>query len=214
MERWTRHAARALFFVAILALAACGRDTAYMKPLAPGESSYRADPQTATLIFGQAGRMTSGRLFTILDANGKFVGDLPGHSAFAITVPPGRHVFVLVSFDHREEDLLYADMRAGGVYYVDVIDGNHPISDRRKPYFWPSKHGGDPSYTLSSLPQHLKDATWSRPDVEAGNRFLETQPDKVQEIMQDANVARAREEREPDLATLMHTIAPGDALAP
>jgi hypothetical protein len=25
-----------------------------------------------------------------------------GHSAFAITLPPGLHVFVLVSFDHRK----------------------------------------------------------------------------------------------------------------
>ena len=209
-----RNTARALIFVAMAGLAACGRDIAYMKPLAPGESALRSNAQSATLVFGQAGRMTTGRLFTILDEHGKFVGDLPGHSAFAITVPPGRHLFVLMSFDHRKEDILYTDMQAGGVYYVDIIDGNHPLFERRQGYFWPSKRGGDPLYTLSNLGEHLKDATWNQPDVEAGNRYLASRPAETQEAMTDANEARAREEKAPTLATLMHTIAPDDALPP
>ena len=198
----------------VAGIAACGRDTAYMKPLASGESALRSNAQSATLVFGQAGRMTTGRLFTILDENGKFVGDLPGHSAFAISVPPGRHLFVLVSFDHRKEDILFTEMRPGGVYYVDIIDGNHPLFERRQGYFWPAKRGGDPQYTLSNLPEHLKEATWNQPDVEAGNRFLESQPAETREAMRDANEVRAREEKSPALATLMHTIAPDDALPP
>lgn len=67
-------------------------------------------------------------------------------------------------------------MRAGGVYYVDVIDGSHPLFERRQAYFWPAKRGGDPKYTLSNLSEHLKDATWNQPDVEAGNRFLASSP--------------------------------------
>jgi hypothetical protein len=50
--------------------------------------------------------------------------------------------------------------------------------------------------------------------VAAGNRFLETRAADTQSVMKDANEARASEEKAPDLATLMHTITPDDALAP
>jgi hypothetical protein len=208
--------ARSLFVVALLGSAACnmGRATAYMKPLTPGAPAFRSDAQTATLVFGQAHRMTSGRLFTILDDQGKFVGDLPGKSAFALSLTPGHHAFVLVAFDDTQWDILSANLAPGGVYYVDVIDGNHPLTDRRQPYFWPSKRGGDPSYTLHTLPEHLKDATWSEPDVAAGNRYFDTQTASIQGVLKDANEERTRDEQHPGLGTLMHTLNPDDALPP
>jgi hypothetical protein len=210
--------ARSLFFsFAILGMSACvtGREAPFMKPVPPAGLAYRSDAQTATVVFGIAQRrMTTGHVLTVLDEDGKFVGDLQARSAFATPVSPGRHMFVLMAYDDTEWDVLFADVRAGSIYYIDVIDGVHPLTDRRQPYFWPSKPGGDPSYTLSTLPEHLKDSTWLEPDVGAGNRFLAMHATDVQSVMKDANERRKSAEQSPGLITLIHTLVADDALRP
>jgi len=183
-----------------------------MTALPAGGVAYRADPQAATVVFGLAGGLNSGRVLTVLDENGKFVGDLPKWSVFTVPVSPGPHMFVLVEFDHRETDVVFADVRAGSIYYVDVIDGIHPLTNRRRPYFWPSRLGGDPTYTLSTLPEHLEKCAWLKPDAEAGNRFLAANAADIQEVMKDANEEK-KAIQGAGLAAL-HSFGPNDALRP
>jgi hypothetical protein len=97
----------------VLASAACGVKSPYMKPNASPVGAAPSD--SAQIVFV---RPLGGPLVSILDSQGHYVGDSLPESHFAVTVPPGEHTFVAWS---EGTHAMKANVAAGKTYYVEVL---------------------------------------------------------------------------------------------
>jgi len=79
-------------------------------PLAPS-------PNAATVVFLRPSGFGFAVNFTIVDQNGRFVGEAVAESHFAVTVPPGEYLFIA---DAENTDVVHANLAPGRVYYVNV----------------------------------------------------------------------------------------------
>jgi hypothetical protein len=152
----------------------------------------------ATIIFIRPSTWGASRT-TIVDTKGRFLGDsLPG-SFFAVSVPPGEHVF----FSWAENTgPLKATVEAGKVYFVEVAPKMGMLSPRvhllavtpRQP-------------TWSDIDKWLRESTPYAPDEPQGQAYLRERQEDVQERISRAVDAMAKLEGQ-DLED--RTIRPAD----
>jgi|GEM_PF-1231608 len=112
-----RRASFFVFLAALLALstAGCSASSKYM--IKAPRSSIARSPDAATVVFIRPSSYAASMRTTILDANGRFLGDSLPSSYFAVKVPPGEHVFVAWA---ENTAALRATVEANKIYFVEV----------------------------------------------------------------------------------------------
>jgi len=183
-----------------LALTGCSFSSPYMRP-APQGAAFATPPDHACVVFVRPSGLGAAVNTTILDEEGRFLGDAQGHSHFVVCVPQGKHLFISWA---ENTDVLEADLLEGRTYYVLV----------------------DISFGLLSPRVHLlamtpRNPNWSRretwvggsrpfiPDVAAGEAYLRQRSADVADRLQRARqnlVEMSAEDRE------LHTLTPADGI--
>ena len=74
-------------------------------------------PNAATVVFLRPSGFGFAVNFTIVDQNGRFVGEAVAESHFAVTVPPGEYLFIA---DAENTAVVHANLAPGLIYYVNV----------------------------------------------------------------------------------------------
>ncbi|MEO8905726.1 MAG: hypothetical protein ABI488_24570 [Polyangiaceae bacterium] len=106
-----------LLFALLLAVATgCTATSDYMRPtLAPLDAP--PPPGTAAVVFVRPSGWASSVVMTILDDQGRFIGDSTADSCFVTPVPAGKHLFIGWA---ENTAALQADLEPGRVYFVEV----------------------------------------------------------------------------------------------
>jgi hypothetical protein len=114
---WMNLSMAALLAAAMAAASAgCAATSEYMRP-AQLTGPPTPPPGQALVVFVRPSSFALGLRFTILSAQGQFLGDSLPASNFAIILPPGQHVF----FGWAENtSALRADLAPDRTYYVEV----------------------------------------------------------------------------------------------
>lgn len=101
----------------LLAIAAggCSYSSPYMRPSQAGYPMAPAD--AAQVVFVRPSAMGFALGVTLLDGSGRFLGDLPAESHFAVAVPPGQHLFFAWA---ENTAAIRADLAPGRTYFVEV----------------------------------------------------------------------------------------------
>lgn len=104
-------------FALLLALTTgCTATSDYMRPtLLPLDAP--PPPGTAGVVFIRPSGWAPGVLMTILDDQGRFIGDSSAGSCFATPVPAGKHLFIGWA---ENTAALQAELLPGRVYFVEV----------------------------------------------------------------------------------------------
>ncbi len=98
----------------VAALSACGSSSRYMQPQQP-PLAVNPQPNQAVVVFLRPSNYGGAAMFTVVDGQQRWLGDLNGRQYFVTTFPPGQHTFVV----HAENnDMMQAELTAGRVYYV------------------------------------------------------------------------------------------------
>jgi len=71
----------------------------------------------ASVVFARPSSFGWAVNFTIVDHNGRFIGDAVANSHFAVQVPPGEYFFIA---DGENTEVVHATLAPGKVYYVEV----------------------------------------------------------------------------------------------
>lgn len=106
-----------VLFALLLALSSgCAATSDYMRPtLLPLDAP--PPPGTAAVVFIRPSNWAYTKVMTILDDQGRFIGDSTAGSCFATPVPAGKHLF----FGWAENTAaLQAELAPGRVYFVEV----------------------------------------------------------------------------------------------
>jgi hypothetical protein len=179
-------ASRLRLFAAIVFLATCAfgctAKSEFMRPVtAAGPMS--APPDKALIYFVRTSSLGSAVTITIIDDQGRFVGDsLPG-KRFALAVDPGQHLFI--AWTEGIEALL-ADVAPGKVYWVEV---------RPKMGVWSARAALYAAHRQSDLWKER--AGWERDtelvvaDLVRGQAYLNSMPEKLAEAVRDGKAAYA-----------------------
>ncbi len=94
----------------------CAATSDYMRPtLVPLDAP--PPPGTASVVFIRPSGWASSVLMTIMDDQGRFIGDSTAGSCFATPVPAGKHLFIGWA---ENTAALQADLAPGRVYFVEV----------------------------------------------------------------------------------------------
>ena len=94
----------------------CAGTSDYMRPtLAPLDAL--PPPGTAAVVFVRPSGWFYSVVMTILDDQGRFIGDSTADSCFAVPVPAGKHLFIGWA---ENTAALQADLAPGRVYFVEV----------------------------------------------------------------------------------------------
>ncbi len=175
--------------LAALALVGCIHtyESPYMHPQVPSRS-IAAPPGQALVVFVRPSSYAPASGATILDEQGRFVGDSAAASHFAVAVPPGRHLFAVWA---ENTDAIEIDAAPGRTYFVEVGATIGVFSAQMHLYAiapngkqWPRRQ----AWLLST--------TQLRPDAAAGDQYLAGRAGDVQERMRRARerIARYRAE--------------------
>ncbi len=106
----------ALFALLLSLATGCTATSDYMRPtLAPLDAP--PPPGTATVVFVRPSGWASSVLMTIMDDQGRFIGDSTAESCFVTPVPAGKHLFIGWA---ENTAALQADLAPGRVYFVEV----------------------------------------------------------------------------------------------
>jgi hypothetical protein len=103
------------FVMALALLCGCAANSQYM--VEQPRQALVAPPDSAVIVFVRPSSLGFAIKTTILDEQGHFLGDSMAKSHFAVTVPPGRHMFIAWA---ENTGVLVADVAAGKVYFVEV----------------------------------------------------------------------------------------------
>ncbi|MBW2522584.1 MAG: hypothetical protein JRI23_00345 [Deltaproteobacteria bacterium] len=111
-----RFLALALTVVIALSSIGCVATSDYMyQPATPVVPEPRSD--TALVVFVRPSAYAASIAMTILDGNGRFLGDSLAESYFAVQVPPGNHLFIGWA---ENTAAVQAHLAPGRTYYVEV----------------------------------------------------------------------------------------------
>lgn len=139
-----------------------------------------APPDAALVVFMRPSGYGRSVATTILDDRGMFLGDSIGETQFAVTLPPGRHVFLSWAENTAP---LQGDFLPGRVYYVEVSPRMGFWSTRIQLIALTPR-----SEHWSHVNEWLHETTQLVPDAAAGQAYLNGRADAVAE-----RVRRARE---------------------
>ncbi|AKU95356.1 hypothetical protein AKJ09_02020 [Labilithrix luteola] len=106
-----------LALVLLLTGSGCSATSKYMTPSPAGPASLAAAGDMATVVFIRPSGFAGSQRATVLDGQGRFLGDSLPESYFAVKVPPGEHVFISWA---ENTGALRATLAAGKVYFVEV----------------------------------------------------------------------------------------------
>jgi hypothetical protein len=103
--------------VLLLTLSGCAATSENMHPAVATSQPPSAPPNAAVVVFLRPHSLAKGLLFSVIDGQGRFLGDAQAGGRFAVTLPPGEHLFVT----WKENDgPMRATLAPGRVYYVLV----------------------------------------------------------------------------------------------
>src|SRR5205814_6740720 len=113
--------------------------------------------------------------FTIVDHNGRFVGEAVAESHFAVTVPPGEYLFIA---DAENTDVVHANLAPGLVYYIAVAAQMGAFSagvnmDPIKPT----------EEEWRKIPEYLKESKRLVSLLSAGQGELNADPEKLRKMV-------------------------------
>jgi len=166
-----------LLLFAMVLLVGCSAHSDYMHAGTP-PAPPTAD--AATVVFIRPSGYGGGQRMTVLDADGRFLGDSLPKSYFTVKVTPGEHVFVVWG---ENTGAMRANVAGGKTYYVEVSPKLGVISSRVHLLALTPRHEN-----WKELPDWLKESRPMAPDEAAGQAYLAKRHDAVQE-----RVRRARE---------------------
>ncbi|HEX8792490.1 MAG TPA: hypothetical protein VF765_16195 [Polyangiaceae bacterium] len=105
-----------LLFALMLTSAGCAGSSDYMTK-ARSAAPLAAPADRAMVVFVRPSGMAFAINFSIVDQNGRWLGDAVSQSHFAVALPPGEYTFVGWA---ENTDLVKATVAAGRIYYVEV----------------------------------------------------------------------------------------------
>lgn len=133
---------------------------------------------TATVVFLRPSGMASGITTTILDGNGRFLGDSLPSSHFSVKVPPGEHLFLAWA---ENTAALRATLAAGKTYYVKVSPRMGALSARMQLLALTPRNEDWPK-----LKEWLGKKGYE-PNTDTGQRYLDSRKDDVAKRVKRAN---------------------------
>jgi hypothetical protein len=161
--------------LALLATLGCASSD-YMRTASGPVGAPAAD--TATVVFLRPSGGATAIRTTILDIEGRFIGDTLSSSYFAANVPPGEHVFFAWA---ENTSALRATLAPGKTYYVKVSPRMGVLSARMQ--LLAIKPGSEDWAKLKGWmgKKHLE------PDTAKGQAFLDGRKDDVAKRIVRAN---------------------------
>jgi hypothetical protein len=190
---------RHLLSPAVLALALAGcASSEYMHEVPPGRA-IAAAPDRATVVFVRPSGFGFAIKTTILDEHGGFVGESLPQSQFAVSLPPGKHLFIAWA---ENTGALQADLAPGKTYYVEVSPKMGALSARVHLLAIAPR-----TKSWEKLSEWLRESKAYDPDQTAGQAYLASRQGDVQERLRRANDAIASYDAS-ELAD--RTLNPGD----
>jgi hypothetical protein len=189
-----------LFFA--LASTGCAATSEFMTELAVPRSPTPASDR-ATVVFIRPSSYASSLVVTILDTEGRFVGDALPSSYFVARVEPGEHTFIGWA---ENTSALYATLQPGKVYFVEVELKLGALSARAhlkaltpRGESWADRDGW------------LADARELEVDEASGQAYLESRREDVEE-----RIRRAKEalEKYSPAELAERTLLPNDGVVP
>jgi hypothetical protein len=167
-----------LAFVPLVTLVGCASSSPYMTRSSADEL-LAASPGAATVVFLRPSSLASAITTTVLDTQGRFLGEVVQKSYFAVKVPAGEHVFLSWA---ENTAALRANVTAGKTYYVRVAPRLGAWSARmqllavkRASEDWPKLRGW------------LKDLKAFGPNQAEGQRYVDSRKEDVQKRVARAN---------------------------
>ncbi|WP_394835405.1 DUF2846 domain-containing protein [Pendulispora rubella] len=163
--------------LAMVLFVGCSAHSDYMQA---GTPPAPPTAEAATVVFIRPSGYAGGQLMTVLDANGRFLGDSLPKSYFSVKVPPGEHVFVVWG---ENTGALRANVVGGKTYYVEVSTKLGMMSARVHLLALTPRHEN-----WKELPEWLKESKPLSPNEAAGQAYLAKRQEAAQE-----RIRRARE---------------------
>jgi hypothetical protein len=131
---------------------------------AEGPASFVAPKDKALVVFVRPAKLGKAVYFYVLDENNKLVTLFKGNEHVAITAPPGKHTFYVVS---ENAGAVQAELGAGRTYIIHT-----------QPKMGLGKARVIVEPVLRSSPNFAESATWVRktkagePDFDKGNKWV------------------------------------------
>jgi hypothetical protein len=148
-----------------------------MRPVEPG-SALAPQPGQALVVFVRPSGFGAAIHPTILDESGRFVGEANARACFGVTVPPGRHRFVVWA---ENTDALDADVVADKTYFVLVEANLGWGSARMHLYAFTPRHPDWPKR------EHwLAETRLYTTDFVGGQAYMQTRANEVAERLRRA----------------------------
>lgn len=187
-----RNTSQALHTVAALltlafASSGCVATSRYMRPSTVA-SPVRPGPGQAVVVFvrpsGYAGSMRA----TIMDGNGRFLGDSLPESQFAVALPAGHHVFVVWA---ENTEAMLADLAPGRTYFVEVSMKMGFMSARAHLFGITPRSPSWGSENWAERAVWLRETQRLVPDLVAGQTYLDSRAADRAERLRRATEALA-----------------------
>lgn len=94
----------------------CGTPVRYMTVAVPRQRIV-APADRAMVVFIRPSRIDFRASSEIIDETGRFMGQIPAHGHFAVSMSPGQHTFVVWALN---TDAISANLAPGKIYFVEV----------------------------------------------------------------------------------------------
>ena len=203
---------RALFALLLLSLSTgCAASSDYMRPtLMPLDAP--PPPGSATVVFVRPssygttvlmGLLNPAPRITVLDEQGRFIGDATADSCFVAPVPAGKHLFVGWA---ENTAALQADLAPGRVYFVEVSPRIGWLTARVQLLAITPQNK-----RWKDLEEWVSDCDKFRPDEAGGQAYLNGRRDDATERIRRAKAALADYDTE---ELRERTLLPADGVEP
>ncbi|WP_394821829.1 hypothetical protein [Pendulispora albinea] len=165
------------FILLLLTLTGCSASSDYMRPGVPLAAPTN---DAATVVFIRPSGYAGGQLMTVLDTQGRFLGDSLAETYFAVKMAPGEHEFLVWG---ENTGALRATLASGKTYYVEVSTKLGWLSARVHLLALTPRHRN-----WKELRAWLQESKPMVPDEARGQAYLKSRHEDVQE-----RIRRARE---------------------
>ena len=110
---------KVLMILVVFALTGCAGSSRYMV-LDKTPDSHRPPADKSMVIFVRTSGLGFQLNFTVIDGNGRFIGQVPAKGHVKHVTAPGHHRFIVWAENTEAMD---AQLVAGRTYYVEVVPG-------------------------------------------------------------------------------------------
>lgn len=193
---------RRSFLSFALAGAGCAATSEFMTELAVPRSPAPVSDR-ATVVFIRPSSYAVSLVVTIVDAQGRFLGDALPSSFFVSRVEPGEHTFIGWA---ENTSALRASVEAGKIYFVEVDVKLGALSPRAH-----LKALTPESERWAERESWLSDAHELEVDEASGQAYLETRSEDVEALVR---VARRTLEAYSPAELAERTLSPNDGIRP